>query len=380
MRILNVIMCLDPVGGGGSVERIYQLSKHLSIMGEDCTILTTKQGWNEEHVIKLGNVNVVALPYLTERFKIPLGLFRWLNKNLLDYDVVHLSMNWTVITALTYLYMRYRKRSYVYSAMGWLAIDGRSKLLKYFYRFLFTKPMIRHAKMCFAITKREVNDYEKLGVYQSNISLIPNGITADAFLVDDSNESFRTRFSIDARPFILFIGRLNMIKGPDLLIKAFAAISDDFSNYQLVIAGNNYGYLDELKRIVLHYKVANKVTFLDPIFGLEKKSAYRSADLFVIPSRFDTMTIVALEAAASGTPVLLTKQCDFDELPEAGGGLSVDASVEGLEHGLRRLLSNPVELKQMGKNGKEFVFSTYHWDHVTNQFREVFQKCNFPFT
>ena len=181
MRILNVIMCLDPVGGGGSVERIYQLSKHLSLMGEDCTILTTRQGWNEEHVLKLGNVKIVALPYLTERFKIPLGLFGWLNKHLLDYDVVHLAMNWTMITAVTYLYLRYFKRPYVYSAMGWVAIDGRSKLIKHVYRILLTKPMIRHAKTCIAITKREVNDYESLGVDRTKISLIPNGITTEAF-------------------------------------------------------------------------------------------------------------------------------------------------------------------------------------------------------
>jgi glycosyltransferase involved in cell wall biosynthesis len=375
MRILNVIMCLDPVGGGGSVERINQLSKHLSLMGEDCTILTTRQGWNEEHVLKLGNVKIVALPYLTERFKIPLGLFGWLNKHLLDYDVVHLTMNWTMITAVTYLYLRYFKRPYVYSAMGLINPPAvRSKLIKHVYQILFTKSIIRHAKTCIAITKREVNDYESLGVDRTKISLIPNGITTEAFLVDHTNEAFRSRYHIDSRPFILFIGRLDPIKGPDLLIKAFAAISDDFSSYQLVIAGNNYGFLDELKPLTQLYKINNKVTFLGPVFGMEKKSLYRSADLFVIPSRFDTMTIVALEAAASGTPVLLTKQCDFDELQEAGGGLAVEASVEGLEYGLRKLLSNPEELKQMGIHGKEFVLKKYHWDYVCKQFMEIFQK------
>lgn len=374
MRILNVIMCLDSVGGGGSVERIYQLSKHLSLIGEDCTILTTRQGWNEEYVRKLGNVKVVALPYLTERFKIPLGLFGWLKKHLLDYDIIHLSMNWTIITAVTYLYLRYYKIPYVYSAMGWLSIDGRSKLIKYIYRILFTKPMIRHAKTCIAITKREVNDYVNLGVDQTKISLIPNGITSEAFSFNQYNGVFRSRYRIDSRPFILFIGRLNPIKGPDLLIKAFAAISNDFSNYQLVIIGNNYGFLDDLKRLTNLYKINNKVTFLDPVFGLLKKSAYSSADLFVIPSRFDTMTIVALEAAISGTPVLLTKQCDFDELQDAGGGLAVEASVEGLEYGLRKLLSNPGELKQMGINGKEFVLKNYHWDRVCKHFIEIFKK------
>jgi len=368
-------MCLDPIGGGGSVERIYQLSKYLSLSGEDCTILTTKQGWNEEYVHKLGNVKVVALSYISERFKIPTGLFIWLRKHMLEYDVVHLAMNWTMINVITYLYLRYYKRPYVYSAMGWLAIDGRSKFFKYIYRVLFTKSMVRHAKTCIAITKREVNDYESFGVNLSKISLIPNGVTVDPFVVKHNDEIFRFHYHIDSRPIILFIGRLNLIKGPDLLIKAFAAISDDFPDYQLVIAGNNYGFLDELKRLTLFYKINNKITFLGPIFGIEKNSAYRSADLFVIPSRFDTMTIVALEAAASGTPVLLTKQCGFDELQEVGGGLAVEASVEGIGNGLRVLLSKREELRGMGNRGKEYVLKTFNWIYVCRQFIEVFQKA-----
>ncbi|MFA6129503.1 MAG: glycosyltransferase [Candidatus Omnitrophota bacterium] len=374
MRILNVIMCLDPIGGGGSVERVYQLSKYLALAGEDCAILTTRQGHDQEYIRKLGNVKVLALPYISKRFRIPIGIFRWLRRNIRNYDVVHLAMNWTVINVITYFYLLYYKRPYVYSAMGWLTIDGRSKFIKRIYRALFTQGMVRHAKMCIAVTKREVEEYEKLGVDHNNISLIPNGLTVDQFLTVQNDEIFRAVYHIDSRPFILFIGRLNLIKGPDLLIQAFAAIQNDFPDYQLIIAGNNYGFLDVLKRLVLLYKINNKVTFLDPIFGREKFSAYRSADLFVIPSRFDTMTIVALEAAASGAPVLLTKQCDFDELQQAGGGLAVEATVEGLAKGLRILLSNRGKLKEMGKQAKEYVLKTYDWNHVCRQWVEVFQK------
>jgi len=374
MRILNVIMCLDPVGGGGSVERIYQLSKYLSLAGQDCTILTTRQGQDQEYIRKLGNVKVVALPYISKRFRIPIGLFGWLCRHIRDYDVVHLGMNWTLINAITYLYLRYYKLPYVYSAMGWLTIDGRSKFIKHIYKLFFTRAMVRQAKMCIAVSKREAGEYEKLGVERRNIFLIPNGLTTGPFKAVQNNEIFRAAYHIDSRPFILFIGRLNFIKGPDLLIQAFAGVQNDFCDYQLVVAGNNYGFLDELKRLVRLYKIDNKVTFLGPIFGEEKISAYRSADLFVIPSRFDTMTIVALEAAASATPVLLTKQCDFDELAQAGGALAVEATVKGLEEGLRTLLSDREKLRQMGRHAKEYVLETYDWNHVCSQWINVFEK------
>jgi len=375
MRILNVIMCLDPVEGGGSVERIYQLSRHLSLAGQDCVILTTRQGWDQEYIRKLGNVKVVALPYLSKRFRIPLGLFGWLRRSIFDYDVVHLAMNWTLINVITYLYLRFYRRPYIYSAMGWLKIDGRLKLLKHIYKAIFTRSMVKNSKMCIAVTRREVKDYEEMGVPKDKICLVPNGLIMDSLLINSEEKIFRSNYHLDSRPVILFIGRLNRIKGPDLLIEAFAGISNNFPDYQLVIAGNNYGFLEELRQLVNRLNIKDKVTFLGPIFGTEKFSAYCSADLFVIPSRFDTMTIVALEAAASGTPVLLTKQCDFDELQEQGGGLAVDATVEGLKGGLSELLSNRERLKVMGRRARDYVLKTYNWSDLCKRWVEIFEKA-----
>jgi glycosyltransferase involved in cell wall biosynthesis len=369
-------MCLDPVAGGGSVERIYQLSKHLALLGHECTILTTKQGWDEKHIAGLGNVDVVALPYTSERYKIPLGLMAWLNNHIHEFDVVHLGMNWTIINAISYLFLRYYKRPYLFSAMGWLSIDGRSKVFKFFYKKIFSRAMVRNASLCIAITNREVNDYLSIGANRNKIMLIPNGVIIENQLTEDAFNFFRIKNNIDQRPIILFIGRLNLIKGPDLLLKAFAAASCLFPGYQLIIAGNDFGgFLAELKRLSADLSLDDKVTFIGPIFGTEKQSAYCSADLFVIPSRFDTMTIVALEAAVNGTPVLLTDQCDFLELQESGGGLVVKATIDGLQTGLKTLLSNKEQLTEMGNNAKKYVTDKYNWLNISNQFIIAFNNA-----
>jgi glycosyltransferase involved in cell wall biosynthesis len=87
------------------------------------------------------------------------------------------------------------------------------------------------------------------------------------------------------------------------------------------------------------------------------------------------MTIVALEAAALGAPVLLTKQCDFDALEDAGGGLAVDASEDGLEHGLRTMLADPARLRETGRRASEFVSSHYRWSHTCDAFIAVFRAA-----
>ena len=93
-------MCIDPFSGGGSVERICSLSKHLTLRGHSCTLLTTKKGFHKNRASNLAATNIVALPYLSERFIFPFQLINWLNKNLNKYDVIHLSMNWSAITAI----------------------------------------------------------------------------------------------------------------------------------------------------------------------------------------------------------------------------------------------------------------------------------------
>jgi glycosyltransferase involved in cell wall biosynthesis len=377
MRILNVIMCLDPVAGGGAVERVYQLGKHLALAGEECTILTTRQGWDEAYVRMLGDVRVIGLPCISSRFWISLSQTRWLREHLAEFDVTHLGLTWTVVNALTYLHLRRLGRPYVMSGMGMLGIGGRSRLLKHAYKAAIGRQMVRQATACIAITNREIADYVSYGVDPVRIVKIPNGISPELFC-DKDDEAFRARYKLDSRPIILFLGRLDPIKGPDLLLKAFHRVSESFSEHQLVIAGNDNGFLPELKVITRSLGIEGKTSFLGPIHGVEKSWAYHAADVFVIPSRYDNMTIVALEAAVSGTPVLLTDRCDFPELQEAGAGLIVECSVEGLANGLRELLSDPVRLRAMGHRAQEFVRSNYNWNHICKQFIQVFRAACLP--
>ena len=367
-------MCIDPFAGGGSVDRVCLLSKYLSLKGHSCTLLTTKKGFHEEHADNLGKTDVVALPYLTDRFIIPLNLIGWLFKNVKKYDVVHLSMNWSVITALAFVYLKLISKPYYFSAMGWLKIEGRSLILKHLYKILITLPLIRSAKKCIAVSKREVDDYIRHGVKKDHIEFIPNGIEVNKFLEYDGGAFFRKKYNIDDRPLILFIGRIDPIKGPDLLVRAFSKICKDFPNYQLLIVGNEIGFLSSLKKESELLNLGKKITFLGPIIGKDKISAYQSAKLFVIPSRFDSMTIVALEAAASSAPILITKECDFCELANTSSGIEVAANEMEIEKGIRYALSDKVDLNQLGSNARKLVMQNYDWDIIANKFIKIFTK------
>jgi glycosyltransferase involved in cell wall biosynthesis len=372
MKILNIIMSLDIKEGGGAVERVCNLSKYLSLNGNQCTILTTSKNFSISRAKTLKNVKIIKLNYLSNRFIIPIGLFSWLKNNAKNYDKIHLSLNWSVITAFAFLFLYINKIDYYFSAMGWLKISGRSKFLKFIYKNIISIPMARNAKKCIAISNREIKDYLKYGVNNKNIVKIPNGIDVNYYSKHYPSSIFRKKHKLSSKKIILFIGRIDEIKGTDLLINSFIKVHKDLYNYQLIICGFDGGILKKLKDICKKNNVESMVKFIDPIWGREKISAYKSADIFVIPSRYDTMTIVALEAAILATPIIITKQCDFNEIKKSNGAVLVNANTRDISRALKNTLKNK-NLNLMGKKLKKYVKNNYNWNLVSKNFEEMFR-------
>jgi glycosyltransferase involved in cell wall biosynthesis len=120
--------------------------------------------------------------------------------------------------------------------------------------------------------------------------------------------------------------------------------------------------------------VKDRVHFTGHIGGSEKTEAYREADFLAIPSRQEAMSIVVLEAGITGTPVLITDQCGFDDVAAVAGGMVVAASVEGLQEGLLAMTGNPAKLKIMGHNLGKFTREYFLWDHMVNRYLELFSR------
>lgn len=356
------------------MERIHQLSRQLIQKGHQCAILATAKGWDQKFIDKIEGLKAVSLPCLFERYMVPKGAGKWLDNNIREFDVVHLAGNWSPINVIAYKAARKHKIPYVFSAMGWLKIGGRSKLVKHVFRFLWTRPILRDARTVVAISPREIDDYVHFGVPKEKIRFIPNGITTDGLGFKDDN-AFRKRYGLDNRKIILFIGRLSPIKGADLLMEAFSLITTEFPGHQLLIFGNDHGgFQMEVERRIDAHNLRHSVKIFPPIFGVEKSWAYHAAELFVIPSRYDTMTIVALEAAACGCPLLITDRCNFPAIGKNGGGLVVSCETNAIAVGLRRLLSDPAGLKQMGTTTKRFVLENYHWNKISDDFIHLFHS------
>lgn len=372
MKILNVIVSLDQVTGGGTAERTFQMSKAIAEAGEECVIITLDIGMTPQRRKELNRVVIVELPCLWRRYFIPKFSYRRLKKIVQSVDIIHIMGHWTLLYAIIYFMARRLGKPYVVCSAGNIMIYGRSKILKNIFNWIIGNKIIRNASGHIAITTGEIRQFESYGVRQNKISVIPNGINPADF-EDKNTVEFRSQYSLGDAPFILFMGRLNSEKGPDLLLEAFCRVIDKYPRHHLVFAGTHQNMFSNLKKMVADHSLEHRIHFIGHIGGNDKSRAYAAAELLAIPSRHEAMSIVVLEAGITGTPVLLTDQCGFNQVEGVDGGVVVPASVEGLQQGLIRLLDNAPRLKIMGENLRTYTMQNFLWKTIVKRHLELYK-------
>jgi len=376
MKILNVNSTLDPVTGGGTAERTLQLSHALSEAGVECNIMTTDVGFENNSSFKLPelkNGRVIAYQSMCKRFYIPRVKYSEIRKEVENVDIVHLMGHWSVLNAMVYMAIRATRKPYVVCPAGALPIFGRSKWLKILYNWILGRQIIRNANAWIAITDDERANFEDYAVNRDSVFIVPNGVNPSDFLTQNLS-AFSAKYKLGSQPFMLFLGRVNTIKGPDLLLKAFIEGQSLWPDWHLVFAGPDGGLLDSLIKMAEDSSARERIHFIGYIGGAEKSIAYHAANFLVIPSRQEAMSIVVLEAGISGTPVLLTDQCGFNEVARIDGGKVTTATINGLNSGLGEMIKNSDRLPEMGARLKDFVQDNYTWPVAVKKYLALYNK------
>lgn len=373
LRILNVNDTLDLMTGGGTAERTFQMSRFLARQGALCEVLTIEsEQLNAPRIGALKPAKVSVLPCLLRRFNFPRIDWRTINRLVNEVDIIHLMGHWSVLNAVVYLAIRRAGKPYVVCPAGALPLFGRSKWLKWCYNLIIGDAIIRNASGWIAVTEGEFPQFEEYGVHSSRVTVIPNGVSKEDFSSVDVAE-FRCRYGLPNAPMILFMGRLNPIKGPDLLLQAFLVARHSFPEHHLVFVGPDGGMLASLREAVERAGVGEIVHFLGYVGGTDKSAAYHMASLLVVPSRQEAMSIVAIEAGICGVPVLLTDQCGFGEIRSVDARLEVSASIAGIASGLTSLLADSGCLEKLAPAWLSFVDQKYSWPSLAPKYIKLYQ-------
>ena len=280
--------------------------------------------------------------------------------------------HWSVVVVITYFFCKFYKKPYFLSPLGSLVIFGRSKNLKKLYNFFIGKRILNDSSGCILATLEEKKQIKELNLNIKNVYHIPNGVNEEDYKGTDGNKA-NEKYGIK-NDYILFIGRLNKIKGPDILFKSFQSISSQTKNLDLVFIGPDEGLSSELNKLASDSGLLSRVHMLGYVPLEDKASLIKNSLFLTIPSRKEAMSIVALEAGILGKPVLLTNVCGFDEVAEVNGGIVVEPNINSFTQGIQTLLDRDKDLEQMGNNLREFVRENYLWSQAAKQHIDIFRS------
>ena len=129
-------------------------------------------------------------------------------------------------------------------------------------------------------------------------------------------------------------------KGLDILIEAVEPLLGDGTT--LAVVGRDDGQLDELRSRFASLFADGRVRFVGPLYGDERFAAYADADVFCLtPPHWEETSVAALEAAACGTPVVLTEQAEIPGIEAAGGGFVVPLETAAIRAAVAAALETP---------------------------------------
>jgi len=372
MKVLHVNMNLDAVRGGGTVERVWQLHRCMKKMSHvESRILCLHSPDGHGHK----DDSVFEIPCLNQRWYLPAPYLLLMYKLARWADVIHLMNHWTIINALMYIMARLTHTPYVVCPAGALTLFGRSERHKRTYHALIGRNMLQKAAVAIAIAEHERSLLHDNGVQLTNMVHIPNGVNVNDFVYQDAS-LFRDQTSLGNQDYILFVGRLNAIKGADLLLQAFTSLAKSYPKIDLVLAGPDGGQRTELEQLAESAGLQSRIHFPGVVRGDVKSAAYHHAIVTVIPSRKEAMSIVALEAAICASPVILTDQCGFDHMAEAHAALLAEATSESLKSNLREILDYDVATREMmGQRGQYFASQFYTWQLAAKRHIQAFETC-----
>jgi glycosyltransferase involved in cell wall biosynthesis len=205
---------------------------------------------------------------------------------------------------------------------------------------------------------------------------ITNGIDATVYCPGSVDVATLKKFRInEQRRTVLYTGRLDGEKRVDILIHAFSEVQRVRGDVQLVIVGT--GLLDrELRALAAQLNIADSVVFTGRVSDDEKICLLRFATLFVMPSPAELQCISALEALATGLPIVVADQAALLELVRAGknGYMFSYPDAKDCARAIARLLATPIPKALLEENGRQWIINNHDQAITIRQHQAVYRS------
>jgi glycosyltransferase involved in cell wall biosynthesis len=245
-------------------------------------------------------------------------------------------------------------------------------LKKRLYLELFEKPIMRRARGLIALTPDEIDSYRALGI-KTPCHVVPNGIDVARFRRMPHAQSLSGLGIAQSDQVILFLGRLHPTKGVDLLLNAFVRIASIYPKSVLVIAGpDEHGFSQRFRDEAVQQNLEPRILIPGMVTGELKLDLLARADLFVLPSIGEGQSMAVLEALASGTPVILSPECNFPIVEELAAGAIVPRDVHLIAQAISRFLSDPILRSAASEAAYTLARDKFAWPSIVEKLESIY--------
>ncbi|TAE39845.1 MAG: glycosyltransferase [Runella slithyformis] len=379
MRILNI--CAYTWAIGGPARIIYDHTTVAVKQGHEVDILSPASPQDQIYPTPAGARVIVCqrtepISRIFPEFSVE--LWQFLRDNIHRYDVVHCHGIWHFGSVAPFLFKnKVAKAVTIHGLLDrWALAQGYWK--KKVFSFLFQKRFLRKAHLIQINNQDEQADLRQyLGHQHPNVVIIPNGMQLGEITQKPEKGAFRRDFGIsETQKMVLFMGRLNVKKGLDLLLPAFQGYAAQYpDDALLVIAGPDDGYQAQTEHFIKENKLEHCIKIVGMLTGEQKTAALADATIFALPSYSEGFSIAVLETMTAGVPALVSNRIGFDgTVAQFEAAHEADLSVAGVQAGLEKMLQNPDYAQKLQKNAQEMVRQRYDIDKVASNLLAEFEK------
>ncbi|MBD5505024.1 MAG: glycosyltransferase family 4 protein [Lachnospiraceae bacterium] len=371
MKILVVSHEFPPIGGGGA-NACYHLTKGLADRGHQVTVVTAnyrhmpaRESIQGVQLIRVSSLRKhrehcsfkEMLSYLWKALQVTLRMQKKEN-----YDVCLVFFG-IPSGPIGYVLKKIYKLPYIIR-FGGGDIPGTQERFAIIYKLLgpAIKAIWRNADALVA-NSQGLKDRAQDFYAKKDFDIICNGVNTDIFYPSDKEKT--------GEFCILFVSRLIERKGLQFIIPELGKIQEKVNrNIRLIIVGNG-PYREELEKLVKECGIEKFVRFEGQKNRDELLLYYQSADVFILPSMWEGMPNVVLEAMACGLPIVMTP-CEGSKELISNNGYVVP--VEGFSDQLIFLANNSEACLEMGRESKRIVDSCFTWDKKVQEYISILEN------
>lgn len=253
-------------------------------------------------------------------------------------------------------------------------------------RLAVEREVLESAERIVATSPQEKQHMRSLVSTKGNIDIIPCGTDIERF-GSVTREAARNQLGIDRETkVVLYVGRFDPRKGIETLVRAVNESQlRDSNKLKLIIGGGSTpGNSDGIERDriegIINELGMSDFTVFPGRLSEDLPTYYAAADVCVVPSHYEPFGLVAIEAMASGTPVIASDVggLQFTVVHEETGLLAPAKDVPAFANAIDRILLNPQWRDKLGEAGRKRVETKFSWDGVATQLSELYTQIMQP--